>query len=70
MRPRLVLFDIDGTLVLTSRAGVRGMNRAFLELHGIPDALSDLPIAGRTDRAIVTDAMRRHESGTGAWPVA
>jgi len=55
-----VLFDIDGTLVLTSRAGVRGMNRAFLELHGIPDALSDIPIAGRTDRAIVTDAMRRH----------
>jgi phosphoglycolate phosphatase-like HAD superfamily hydrolase len=55
-----VLFDIDGTLVLTSRAGVRGMNRAFLELHGIPDALDDIPIAGRTDRAIVTDAMRHH----------
>jgi len=55
-----VLFDIDGTLVLTSRAGVRGMNRAFLELHGIPDALNDIPIAGRTDRAIVTDAMRHH----------
>src|ERR1700749_4039913 len=35
------------------------MNRAFLELHGIPDALNDIPIAGRTDRAIVTDTMRR-----------
>jgi phosphoglycolate phosphatase-like HAD superfamily hydrolase len=28
----LVLFDIDGTLVLTGRAGVRGMNAAFAEL--------------------------------------
>lgn len=49
----LVLFDIDGTLVLTGRAGVRGMNAAFAELYGHPDALSIVDVAGRTDRAIV-----------------
>ena len=26
--PKLVLFDIDGTLVLTGGAGLRAMNRA------------------------------------------
>ena len=55
----LVLFDIDGTLVLTGRAGARGMNLAFGRLHGNDHALEAVPIAGRTDRAIVIDAMRR-----------
>jgi phosphoglycolate phosphatase len=54
----LVLFDIDGTLVNSGRAGVRGMNLAFQRLHGPERALEGVPIAGRTDRAIVMDAMR------------
>jgi phosphoglycolate phosphatase-like HAD superfamily hydrolase len=54
----VVLFDIDGTLVQTARAGVRGMNAAFEELHGRADALRGVSIAGRTDRAIVSDAFR------------
>ena len=58
-RPRLVLFDIDGTLVLTGRAGVRGMNAAFQRLYGRADALDGVAIAGRTDRAIVTDVLAR-----------
>jgi phosphoglycolate phosphatase-like HAD superfamily hydrolase len=55
----LVLFDIDGTLILSGRAGVRGMNVAFKRIYGCDDALEGLPIAGRTDRAIVLDAMKR-----------
>jgi phosphoglycolate phosphatase-like HAD superfamily hydrolase len=55
----IVLFDIDGTLVHTLGAGVRGMNRAFERLHGRRGALDGLPIAGRTDRAIVGDAFAR-----------
>jgi phosphoglycolate phosphatase-like HAD superfamily hydrolase len=56
---RLVLFDIDGTLVLSGRAGVRAMNLAFDRLHAHGDALDGVAIAGRTDRAIVTDAMAK-----------
>jgi phosphoglycolate phosphatase len=56
--PRLVLFDIDGTLLHTSGAGVRGMTAAFADLYGRERALEGIPIAGRTDRAIVTEAMR------------
>jgi phosphoglycolate phosphatase len=58
MRSPLFLFDIDGTLVLTGRAGVRGMNLAFERLFGRAGALENVPIAGRTDRAIVGDVLR------------
>jgi phosphoglycolate phosphatase-like HAD superfamily hydrolase len=53
----LVLFDIDGTLIQSGRAGVRGMNLAFGQLYGRPQALQGVPVAGRTDRAIVAQAM-------------
>jgi phosphoglycolate phosphatase-like HAD superfamily hydrolase len=55
----LVLFDIDGTLVQTAGAGVRGMNAAFERMFGPARVLDGIPIAGRTDRAIVMDAMRK-----------
>jgi phosphoglycolate phosphatase-like HAD superfamily hydrolase len=56
-----VLFDIDGTLVRTLGAGVRSMANAFARLHNRVDALETVPVAGRTDLAIVTDAFRRIE---------
>ena len=55
--PLLVLFDIDGTLILSGRAGVRGMNAAFRRLYGAENVLDSVPIAGRTDRAIVGDGL-------------
>lgn len=57
---KLVLFDIDGTLVLTGGAGLRAMNRALEEVFGAPDGLNGIPVAGRTDRAILDEAVRRH----------
>jgi phosphoglycolate phosphatase-like HAD superfamily hydrolase len=60
---KLILFDIDATLVLTGRAGVRAMNRAFAHLLGTRDALDGVEFAGRTDRAIVRDALARVQPG-------
>ena len=56
---KLVLFDIDGTLVLTGGAGLRAMNRACAELVGHDHALEGIPLAGRTDRIILTDVVGR-----------
>jgi phosphoglycolate phosphatase-like HAD superfamily hydrolase len=56
--PKLVLFDIDGTLVLTGGAGVRAMTRACEEIVGSSDALNGIPVAGRTDWIILYDALR------------
>ena len=35
MEPRLVLFDVDGTLVDTAGAGRRAIERAFETVHGV-----------------------------------
>jgi len=58
-RVRCALFDIDGTLVSMRGAGSRSMDRAFERLTGIPHAFVDIPMAGRTDRAIVETALER-----------
>lgn len=56
---KLVLFDIDGTLVLTGAAGLRAMNQACVELVGHADALDGIPVAGRTDRIILSEVAER-----------
>lgn len=56
----LVLFDIDGTLVLTGGAGGRAMASAFEELFAIPDAFRGIPMPGRTDSWILSDAATAH----------
>jgi phosphoglycolate phosphatase len=55
----LILFDIDGTLVLTGGAGIRAMNRACEEIVGHPQGLEGIPVAGRTDRIILSDVLAR-----------
>jgi len=57
--PKLVLFDIDGTLVLTGGAGVRAMTRACDEIVGSSNALHAVAVAGRTDWIILSDALER-----------
>ena len=57
---RVILFDIDGTLVLTGGAGVRAMGRAFEDVFSIPDAFANIPMPGRTDAGILSDAAVAH----------
>jgi phosphoglycolate phosphatase-like HAD superfamily hydrolase len=58
MRPTVLLFDIDGTLVTTGGAGRRSMDLAFEKLHGRRDACDSFSMSGMTDRAIVRKALR------------
>jgi phosphoglycolate phosphatase len=58
----LILFDIDGTLVLTGRAGMRAMNRACADIVGHDHALEGIAFAGRTDWSILNEAMRHRET--------
>lgn len=57
--PHLILFDIDGTLVLTGGAGVRAFTRTFEQLFDVRGPFQDVSLAGRTDRLILNDAMQR-----------
>jgi len=49
---RLILWDIDMTLVNTGAAGQHALVRATVEWFGGDGDLSGVEIAGRTDRAI------------------
>jgi phosphoglycolate phosphatase-like HAD superfamily hydrolase len=46
---RILLFDIDGTLVSTGGAGAVAWRQAFEELHGIPADIGQFTDAGMTD---------------------
>lgn len=59
MKPTLLLFDIDGTLLLTGRAGLRAMVSTFEDLFGVPDAFRDVTMGGRTDSWLVSHALAR-----------
>jgi phosphoglycolate phosphatase-like HAD superfamily hydrolase len=52
---RLVLFDIDGTLIHTGGAGVQAFARAFAEEFSIPDGTQKLSFCGRTDVSLVRE---------------
>src|SRR3954467_4796151 len=56
----LILFDIDGTLVLTGGAGGRAMTLAFEEVFAIANAFDGMTMAGRTDAWILNDAVAAH----------
>jgi phosphoglycolate phosphatase-like HAD superfamily hydrolase len=53
----LILFDIDGTLVLTGGAGMRAMDRAFTSVFGVEQAFAGVNAGGRTDSFLVSQAL-------------
>lgn len=60
MRPRLVLFDIDQTLLFSGGAGLRALTRAFEELTGVSNGFRTVTYAGKTDPQIVREALSLH----------
>jgi phosphoglycolate phosphatase-like HAD superfamily hydrolase len=58
---RLLLFDIDGTLIHSGGAGVHALKSAFKERFGVIDDLHDIEIAGMTDSGIVVSILNKHK---------
>lgn len=46
---KVLLFDIDGTLIRAGGAGRKALNRAGEILYGVKNCCSELSLAGRTD---------------------
>ena len=57
--PRIVLFDIDGTLIKTvRRREYRGLiHSMLLDVFGTCGRISDVEFAGKTDLAIYREAL-------------
>jgi len=57
---RLILWDIDSTLVNTGAAGQHALVRATIEWFGGNGDLDGVEIAGRTDRSIAHQILEKH----------
>ena len=57
---RLVLFDIDGTLIRTGGAGVKAFAKVFATEFGARDGFERLKFAGRTDVSLVREFFGFH----------
>src|ERR1041385_9376662 len=58
---RLLLFDIDGTLIHSGGAGIEALKVVLKERFGITDDLGDIEIAGMTDSGIVISILKKHK---------
>jgi phosphoglycolate phosphatase-like HAD superfamily hydrolase len=58
---KLVLFDIDGTLVRTGGAGIEAFRRVFITEFGATDGFEKLKFAGRTDLGLVREFFEYHD---------
>lgn len=60
---RVWLFDIDGTLIVSSGAGQAATYEAARTVFGIEMTPGNIGFAGRTDRAIAADVFRANRIG-------
>ncbi len=63
---RAVLFDIDGTLLVTGGAGGVAWQRAFEEMYGVEADISEHTDAGMTDPEIAAIVFREVVGGEGS----
>ncbi len=54
----LLLFDVDGTLLLSGGAGAGALDIAFERIYGVPNAMRHVRPHGKTDELIVQEMFR------------
>ncbi|MEZ6046462.1 MAG: HAD family hydrolase [Planctomycetaceae bacterium] len=58
---RICLFDIDGTLLLSGKAGQRAIEHVLQERYSLTTPVEGIQTAGRTDMAIMYDLLNYYE---------
>lgn len=58
---KLVLFDLDGTILLSGGAGARAVCRACKKIYGIENAMDGIKPDGKTDIAILREIFKAME---------
>ena len=57
MSYKLILFDIDGTILFSGGAGARAIDRVFMDLFGLPDAFAGIKPDGMIDTGIFREIL-------------
>jgi phosphoglycolate phosphatase-like HAD superfamily hydrolase len=56
---KLILWDIDGTLIVSGRAGIFALTKAFAAVHGRTPDLGKIDVSGRTDKWIAGQVLEQ-----------
>ena len=56
---KLILWDIDGTLIVSGRAGIFALAKAFLKIYGREPDFAALDVSGRTDQWIARQVLEQ-----------
>lgn len=56
---KLILFDIDGTLIDSGGAGIAALNLALEDLTGAKDGFNSIDCSGKTDIQIIREACEK-----------
>ncbi|WP_420264503.1 HAD family hydrolase [Candidatus Magnetominusculus dajiuhuensis] len=67
---KLILFDIDGTLMDAGGAGGKSLSDAFYELFSIKDAFRNIRFDGKTDLRIFKEGLKYHKLTDGNGVIA
>ena len=63
---KLILWDIDGTLIVSGRAGIFALTKAFATVYGRTPDLDKIDVSGRTDKWIAGQVLA--QQGIAATP--
>jgi len=58
---KLLIWDIDGTLITVKRAGRMAMEEAFFNMFNVENAFEHISMSGRLDSMIFRDAVNYHK---------
>lgn len=58
--PRLILFDIDETMIHSSGAGRKALTRALSEIFGHAISFDGISLSGKTDPQIIAEVLIAH----------
>lgn len=58
--PKLILFDVDGTMVDSGGAGKEALTHTLEDLVGITDGFHSVSFVGKTDMQILREALSKH----------
>ena len=58
MKKKLILFDLDGTVLWSDGAGRAAIHQALKDEIGTVGSIDSVPLAGRTDMAIARELLR------------
>lgn len=58
---KLIIFDLDGTIISGFGVGTKALNQAFWHVYGVEGALDGISLSGKVDSEIIREAIEANQ---------